>query len=172
MSRARGWCFTLNNYSDEEFCALKNFGHSNTVKFIIGKEVGSEGTPHLQGYYYFKNPREFKSVKSLNERLHIEKAKGNPQQNFKYCSKEGNYVSNFDQGSTFKSFLSKFCDTCMRNKHKTLRDEFNAHVYLCKLQKDRGQDYKYEFVQLYDEKYDYIKNCENCINYLEEWETI
>lgn len=93
IARGRGWCFTLNNYSDEEYENIVQYGHNNTEKFIVGKEVGAKGTPHLQGYMYFKHPQQFKRIKSINERAHWEKAKGNVDQNFKYCSKGGDFVS-------------------------------------------------------------------------------
>jgi len=90
--RSRGWCLTLNNYLEEEYNNLKSDDTLNTVeKWIIGKEVGKNGTPHLQGYIYFKNARTLEQVRGISSRAHWEIAKGNPKQNFKYCSKEGDF---------------------------------------------------------------------------------
>lgn len=90
--RARGYTMTVNNYKIEELENIKRELHSNTVEsYIIGKEVGSNGTPHLQIYVYFKNAKSFNSVKVMFPRAHIEKAKGNKEQNFNYCSKDGAY---------------------------------------------------------------------------------
>jgi len=87
--RTRGWCFTLNNYTEEEKDILESFGHTNTERFIVGREVGTNGTPHLQGYMYFKNAQSFDRMRKVCERAHWEKAKGTAEQNYKYCSKDG-----------------------------------------------------------------------------------
>jgi len=77
--------FTLNNYSEEEFMLIKEL-KSNYI--IIGDETGENGTPHLQGYVNFANPISFNTIKKAIPRGHIEVAKGNPYQNFEYCSKQ------------------------------------------------------------------------------------
>lgn len=59
---------------------------------VVGKEVGKNKTPHLQGYTYFKSQRTFKSIKKKLPGAHIEKAQGTPEQNRKYCMKEGDFV--------------------------------------------------------------------------------
>lgn len=91
MSRTpqyRAWCFTLNNYSEEEY---KAFQEADCKYIIIGKEEGKEETPHLQGYVQFKNGKRLSECKNINERAHWEQAKGNPQQNYDYCSKDGDF---------------------------------------------------------------------------------
>lgn len=50
------------------------------------------GTPHLQMACYFKNARTFKSIKDVNDRLHLEVMKGTPRQAFDYCTKERHVV--------------------------------------------------------------------------------
>lgn len=62
--------------------------------YIIGKEVGTNGTPHLQAYFECKNATQFAAMKKAFPRTHIEKAKGNQLQNFIYCSKEKDYTTN------------------------------------------------------------------------------
>lgn len=89
-SRHRAYCFTVNNYtsSDHLSCEqLKGF----SKYFIVGKEVGEKGTPHLQGYVHFENPRTFDFMKRYLPRAHIEVANGSDQQNRAYCMKEGDY---------------------------------------------------------------------------------
>ncbi len=88
--RSRNYCFTLNNYTDEEILFLEKL----KCKYIIyGKETGNEGTPHLQGFVIFNNAKSFTAVKkSLPQRCHYETCKGTPFSNFEYCSKDGNYT--------------------------------------------------------------------------------
>lgn len=87
--RARRWCFTLNNYTDEEYEQVSTTFSKNKF-YIIGKEIGKEGTPHLQGYVEFTNEKSLIGLKKINDRIHWEIAKGSKADNIKYCSKEGN----------------------------------------------------------------------------------
>lgn len=92
--RSRNWVGTLNNWTEEEMTQLHK--HFEAGKFIIGKEKGESGTEHLQFYVSWKNARSLKSMKKISERAHWEKAKGNIKQNFEYCSKEKNFVTNIE----------------------------------------------------------------------------
>jgi hypothetical protein len=48
QKRYRNICFTLNNYSEEDFNTLL---HHPLFKYCsIGKEIGEEATARLQGY--------------------------------------------------------------------------------------------------------------------------
>ena len=89
ISPAIRWCFTLNNYTSEEYSSISSKCSTFCKKYIIGKEVGEGGTPHLQGYIEFKTKSRPLSV-FTSTRIHWEKAKGNLDDNIKYCSKEGN----------------------------------------------------------------------------------
>lgn len=84
--KARAYTFTLNNYTDEDI----DFFTKLDCKYIVyGKEKApTTGTPHLQGYVYFANPRSFESVRKLRT-WHLSIARGSPDQNFNYCSKDG-----------------------------------------------------------------------------------
>lgn len=80
------WCFTLNNYTEEEVTAIQGLD----VKYIIyGKEAGESGTPHLQGYVNLARTQKLSYVSKLIPRAHWEPCKGSSQQNIDYCSKEG-----------------------------------------------------------------------------------
>jgi len=92
-SDCKQWCFTINNYTELELKHLVDALDSDD-KYIIGKEVGKEGTPHLQGYICFKQKKRLTAVKKINGRAHWEKCKGTQEDNIKYCSKDGNYITN------------------------------------------------------------------------------
>jgi len=90
MSRFRSACFTLNNYTDEDVQHLTDLSEGGQLRYLIfQRERGTNGTPHLQGYAQAKDSRDLRSWKSLiSDRAHIERAKGKPEQNRDYCSKD------------------------------------------------------------------------------------
>ena len=66
---------------------------------IFGKEVGANGTPHIQGYTEFSSQRRLAVWKRIiGVRAHIEGAKGTRAQNTAYCSKDGD-VFQFPEGT-------------------------------------------------------------------------
>jgi len=92
MSKCRGWCFTVNNYTEADEAAVKAVGESGRAKYVVcGREKGEQGTPHLQGYVYFDHARSRASVSKMIPRAHLEAAKGSAQENFVYCSKEEDF---------------------------------------------------------------------------------
>ncbi len=89
QSRARIWCFTINN-PDE-----KDESHLSQEKFLIGiksiiwqLEEGEQKTPHIQGVVQLKNQMTFSTIKKkLPEGAHVEVCKNfNASKN--YCQKE------------------------------------------------------------------------------------
>nr|QXP07608.1 MAG: replication associated protein [Arizlama virus] len=96
MSRARGWCFTYNEHDEQTEKILERLvpESNGLLKYLLyGVESApTTGHKHLQGYLYCKNPCSFKRMKAtLPGSPHIEAAKGSPEQNKTYCSKEGNW---------------------------------------------------------------------------------
>lgn len=94
MDRGRGWVFTHNNYSDQSYNELIAKLESEVVEYaVVGKELASTGTPHLQGYILFRVRRRFGYVRDFcGDGVHIARARGSPQQNTVYCCKEGDFV--------------------------------------------------------------------------------
>jgi len=80
------WCFTLNNYTDPEVDQIMNL---NCNYLIFGKEVGENGTKHLQGYVEFPMKKKLPTVKKLMPRAHLENRKGNAMEAAEYCRKDG-----------------------------------------------------------------------------------
>jgi len=93
MSRLRHFCFTLNNYVEEEDLPRLRLYFAEEAKYwIIGREVGDGGTPHLQGYASLSRRHAFNDIRNkLGSRCHIERARGTARQNREYCSKGGNF---------------------------------------------------------------------------------
>jgi len=88
------FCFTLNNYVEEEDVPrLSAYFEEEAKYWIIGREVGDGGTPHLQGYASLSRRCSFNAVRNkLGSRCHIEGARGTARQNREYCSKGGNFI--------------------------------------------------------------------------------
>lgn len=106
--RLRKWCFTLNNYSEEDYEKILNYvKHKKHTKYIIGKEVGKNGTPHLQGYINSKSAISFDTLKNICNSLHLEKAVASDEKNYIYCSKENNYTTNIQEDRKRK-FLNHY----------------------------------------------------------------
>lgn len=96
VSKGRKWCITMNNYTTDEYDNMEMHFKKKCWIYIIGKEVGTNGTAHLQVYVETKNAIHFNSLKKLFPRAHIEKAKGNKEQNRKYCSKDSDFITNIE----------------------------------------------------------------------------
>lgn len=101
-SPAKNWCLVLNNYSDDEttqivdFCRSKcGLGSMDPIieKYIIAKEVGENGTPHLQGYIKLTVKKRIMSIFTFTKRIHWESCRGSEADNIRYCSKEGNIIA-------------------------------------------------------------------------------
>lgn len=83
--RSRAWCYTINNYTEEDVASVRAL---DAVYNIFGYEVGEQGTPHLQGYVYFKTNLTRSALSKKIPRASLLVAKGSVAQNFVYCSKE------------------------------------------------------------------------------------
>lgn len=90
------WAFTVNNWSENEYKDLLSYFSSNSSKFIIGKEIGEQGTPHLQGYVEFSKKLRLTQIKKIKgfERANLRKCDGTREDNFIYCSKDGDFITN------------------------------------------------------------------------------
>jgi len=93
--RARNWCFTLNNYTDEkltELSAIDVKDPQGDVEYIIfGKEVGESGTPHLQGFVVFKKRKRMTECITTIGQAHWSTTRM-VENSIKYCKKEGDFI--------------------------------------------------------------------------------
>ncbi len=88
--QTKHWCFTINNpvLGDEPSPedALKLFQY-----LVRGKEVGKNGTPHIQGYCVLYQRKRLTGMKKLYPRAHLEVMKGTPLEAATYCKKDGDF---------------------------------------------------------------------------------
>lgn len=88
---SKRWCFTWNNYLETDLVKLQETFDTHKLKYIIGREVGENGTPHLQGYIECDTKiRPIEKFKTKH--VHWESCRGTREQNVEYCAKDGDYV--------------------------------------------------------------------------------
>jgi len=101
------WCFTWNNYSDDDHGALVSKLEEHCKYAVVGKEVGDSGTPHLQGYLSLKKRQRLTALKKVfGTNIHFENARGSAEQNYKYCTKDGDFIEVGTLPTTHKDSLA------------------------------------------------------------------
>jgi len=85
--RYRRVVFTLNNWTSTEYASLVQW---KPTWLVVGKEVGEDGTPHLQGAAILGSQMTMTQLKKLPglARAHFEPMMGTPQHSLTYCSKQ------------------------------------------------------------------------------------
>jgi hypothetical protein len=125
--RSRRWFFTCNNPTEEDINNFKDARQNGTIKWLcVYKEIGEEGTPHLQGGLILEKNSYYLSwmKQNINSRTHWMIMKGNQQQIIDYCTKDYQKGKNnseliYDDGLEFKE------DT--KTKRKRLHQEIRDH---------------------------------------------
>jgi len=90
----RPWCFTINNWTEDDWDRLISVAEDARYLVFSMEHCGDRPpevdtwTPHIQGYVYFANPRSFESLQKKLPRARIVPAKGTPEANYMYISKE------------------------------------------------------------------------------------
>lgn len=96
ISPSKRWCFTLNNYTDDECSSIVPIINEYCDKSIVSYEIGESGTPHLQGFLCFKEKKRPLSVFSFTNRIRWAVAKGDDLSQVVYISKEAKgFLINF-----------------------------------------------------------------------------
>lgn len=129
---AHHWVFTLNNYTSEEYDGICTSLSDQTIASyaVIGREIGEEGTPHLQGFVCFSNRKTMRAAKQiLGDRVHLEMRRGTAKQAADYCKKEKDFVEYGTPPSTgggcqWKTFVTWLKSRDKRPSDGDLLDEF------------------------------------------------
>lgn len=101
VSPSNSWCFTLNNYTDDEYSSIVSI-LDEKYEYVIGKEIGESGTPHLQGYIALKDKKKkfrmtlFENccIRDNVKSMRCFRAKGSREHNLDYCSKDCSFITN------------------------------------------------------------------------------
>lgn len=104
QSVSKYWCFTHNNYSQDDLSKCLKIFKDKSCLYIVGEEVGESGTPHLQGYIESKKAIRPIEFFNLSKTIHWEKRKGKREDNLTYCSKDNKFHTNFDKSLFPKSY--------------------------------------------------------------------
>lgn len=109
---AKSWFFTVNNYTEDDYKAFINVSELLEYTWlVVGKEVGEQGTPHLQAAITLKKAMRFNAVRaSYGNRVHVEKIR-NQQAAFDYCKKEGDFYEDDKRRQGRRTDLDKVIDT-------------------------------------------------------------
>lgn len=104
--RYRAWVVTVNNYGPADIENLRTLVGRGGATFVIFQEeiAPGTGTPHLQAYVRFAEPKDFGRVRNIlfsGEGLvhgHIAGARGSVMANIEYCSKADSRAPGEDRG--------------------------------------------------------------------------
>lgn len=92
MTGAKNWCFTLNNYNDEDIQRITALEVDESVVYcVIGKEVGASGTRHLQGFIQYRVRKSRAACVALCGQAHFTVARRIPE-SIAYCKKDGDFI--------------------------------------------------------------------------------
>ena len=90
---AKNWCGTLNNYGSSDLDRFSTQLGPLCVYYVVGKEFGESGTPHLQFFFSLKTKKRLAALKKIFPTAHLEVKSRNStmQQASDYCKKDGNF---------------------------------------------------------------------------------
>lgn len=91
--QATNWVITWNNYPEDVFEQIKQVLIPLCIHYIFGKEVGDQGTPHIQGAFKLKKKMRQGAIYNLfGTKFFLDKMKGRWSDNLYYCSKSGDFI--------------------------------------------------------------------------------
>lgn len=84
MSHGKNFIAVLNNWTEEELSYIQAAAEVKCNYYIIAREIGESGTPHLQMYFQFLKDTRLSTLKNMNSRVHWESARGTVDDQLKY----------------------------------------------------------------------------------------
>ena len=88
-SKAKAWTLTINEPTEAD--RPRDEGRFLAYGIFGMEKAPTTGMPHIQGYVVYPKRVYFNVVKADFPRAHIEVARGTPDHNYAYCSKEGDF---------------------------------------------------------------------------------
>lgn len=85
---SKTWVATFNNYTDEQIETIRSWGDDMT-RIVVAKEVGEEGTPHLQCFMTFRVAKRMSAVQKMMKGYW---ATAKCKDAALYCKKQGSEV--------------------------------------------------------------------------------
>ena len=162
--RGRRFAFVINNYEERDIEAvimLKTY--PNVTYLVAEKEVGESGTPHIQGYLEFKSQTTRQRIWNLlNQKAHIEKAKGDRISNYIYCTKDeiedpGNhliaYKTDEEQQKSMNRKIQARLARAARDEERLLKDRTIIHD----IENMTEEAFKYNHPSYYKNRYSTYK---------------
>lgn len=134
---AKNWCFTLNNYTPDD---ERKFQELDCQFLIYGREVGEQGTPHLQGYVQLHDKKRLTWLKkNISYEAHWEAAKGTMQDSIVYCSKQ--------DPNPFKKGVERHCG---RNDLNAFKDAVKEGGYTAKRAREEFSEISMKYPRFVD----------------------
>lgn len=93
----RHYVATKNNYTAEDIDKLHAWAHDECSFLVYGKEIGKQGTPHLQIYMEFQNTKSMSVINKKLFPLWLGFRRGTPLQAAGYCRKGESTDTNYAQ---------------------------------------------------------------------------
>lgn len=129
-SRAKNWCYTLNNYTTEQVEHYTGLftTRDDVLYHVFGREIGDSGTPHLQGLICFNRRIRFTELMTiLIGSPHVEITR-RLQASSDYCKKDEDYVETgtLPAGPGARSDLEHFMNAVKGGEYseEVLRERF------------------------------------------------
>lgn len=92
-TKSKHWLFTINNWTLQDGQMLEE-AKEQFEYFVCGREIGEDGTRHMQGYVVFLNRKYLTAVKKIFPRAHLEikSARSTFAECINYCKKDNDFM--------------------------------------------------------------------------------